>query len=475
VVRRYLDSQGLLEIETPILTRSTPEGARDFLVPSRVNQGSFYALPQSPQLFKQILMISGFDRYYQIARCFRDEDLRANRQPEFTQIDIEMSFITPEDIYALVEGMMEIIYREMKGVHIELPFRRLSYDEAMLRFGSDKPDLRFGLEIQDVTEVFKEGCEFKIFTSNIAKGGVARALRVPGGGEKYSNTQLKPGGELPEHVALYGAKGLAWFRAEKSESGNGAKLSSNIAKFFSDDCLSALASATQAEPGDLVLIIVDEAGTAATAMGQLRLHLGAQGDLIDAGALEFCWVTDFPFVEWDKKEKRWTALHHPFTSPRPEDLHLLESDPGRVRSLAYDLAINGEEAGGGSIRIHDVELQQRVFALLGIDRDEAQRRFGFLLDALSYGPPPHGGIAFGLDRVLMLLLGRDSIRDVIPFPKTQSATCLMTEAPSLVDGQQLQELGIRLDPRVEKRLKARGEQGSEAEPGGDVPPAPAKA
>lgn len=451
-MRRYLDSQGLLEIETPILTRSTPEGARDYLVPSRVNLGSFYALPQSPQLFKQILMIAGLDGYYQIARCFRDEDLRANRQPEFTQLDIEMAFVNREDIYAMVEGLVAEIFREMKGIELPRPFRRMSWAEAMLKYGSDKPDLRFGLEIQDVTATFAQGCNFKVFTASIEKGGVARALRVPGGGEKYSNTQLKPGGELPEYAARYGAKGLAWFRAEAGEGGSGLVLNSNITKFFEPSCLEALAREVQAQVGDLILIVVDEVGTAATAMGQLRLLIGRAMGLIDDNQLALLWVTDFPLFEWDKEEKRWNSVNHPFTAPNPEDIALLDTDPGKVRAWAYDVILNGEEIGGGSIRIHRSDLQEKVFGLLGINAEDARRRFGFLLEALSFGAPPHGGIAFGYDRIMMLLQGTDSIRDVIPFPKTQKAICMMTEAPSVVDAKQLRDLGIQLDPKVAKQL-----------------------
>ncbi len=440
-IRRYLDECGFLEFETPILTRSTPEGARDFLVPSRMNQGSFYALPQSPQLFKQILMISGFDKYYQIARCFRDEDLRANRQPEFTQVDIEMSFITREDIYRVIEGMMVAIYREMKDIELKSPFRRMIYDEAMLKYGSDKPDLRFALEIQDVTPILS-GSEFKAFNSVFEKGGVARALCVPGGGEKYSNTQLKPGGELPEHASRFGAKGLAWFKAESGE-GSKLTLASNIAKFFKPETLDSLAQAFDAKPGDLVLIIVDDPKVAANAMGQMRLKIGRDFGLMDPNAVELCWITDFPMVEWDQEEKKWSAMNHPFTSPWPDHFDLLESDPPKARALAYDLALNGEEVGGGSIRIHRPDLQQRVFSVLGIPPERAESQFGFLLKALSFGAPPHGGIAFGVERLLMMLLGTDSIRDVIPFPKTQSGTCLMTSAPSPVDAQQLKTLGIR--------------------------------
>lgn len=451
-VRRYLDAMGILEVETPVLTRSTPEGARDYLVPSRHHTGAFYALPQSPQLFKQILMVSGIDGYFQIARCFRDEDQRANRQAEFTQIDIERSFVSVEDIYSMTEGMFQAIYREAKGIEIEVPFPRMPYDEAMLRYGSDKPDLRFDLELRDVSDAFKQGCEFKVFTSILEKGGVARVLTVPGGAERYSNTQLKPGGELPEYAARYGAKGLAWFRAEAGEGGKVA-LASNITKFFSEECLAALADQSGAKPGDLLLIVCDQAHRAAVALGEMRLYIARQMELIDEGKLAFCWITDFPLVEWDEQGERWHALHHPFAAPRPEDLDLLESDPGKIRALAYDVTLNGEEVGGGSIRNHNLDVQKRVFSMLGINAEEAQARFGFLLDALSFGAPPHGGIAFGLDRIMMILQGTNSIRDVIAFPKTQSGMCMMTEAPAPVDRKQLDDLGLRFAPHIEKRLQ----------------------
>ncbi len=469
-VRRSLDGQGFLEIETPILTRSTPEGARDYLVPSRNSPGSFYALPQSPQLFKQILMVAGFDRYYQIARCFRDEDLRANRQPEFTQLDIEMAFITREDLYAVIEGLMAAIFRDLKGIDLPLPLRRLTHEEAMLRYGSDKPDLRFELPIEDVTDVLRSGCAFKVFTSVMEQGGVVRALRVPGGGERFSTTQLKPGGELAAHVGRFGAKGLAWFRAEGSADGVSVELQSNIAKFFDRVSLARLGQRLRARPGDLILLIADTPATAAPAMGQLRLKLGRDLGLIRNDAAELCWITDFPLFEWDAAEGRWTSVNHPFTAPHPEDAPTLESDPGRVRALAYDLVLNGEEAGGGSIRIHDPNLQRRAFAVLGIDAAQARRRFGFLLEALSYGAPPHGGIAFGLDRLMMQLEGTDSIRDVIPFPKTQTGADLMTDAPAPVDPGQLKELGLRLEGAVERRLRqAAGPPPAPAAPGQAIP------
>ncbi len=442
IIRRSLDAEGFVEVETPCLTRSTPEGARDFLVPSRLVEGSFYALPQSPQLFKQLLMVSGLDRYYQIVRCFRDEDLRANRQPEFTQLDVEMSFITPQDLFVIMERMITELLLEMKGVEVKTPFDRLRFDEAMDRFGSDKPDRRLGMEIADLTRAIEGGgCDFKVFKAILEEGGTVRAMTVPGGGAKYSNTQLKPGGELPSYAARHGAKGLAWFRVAEKEGT--AVLDSSISKFFQPVCQQAMIEATGAGPGDLILIVADKRNTALTALGQLRLKLGADLDLIDRDRFDFCWVTDFPLFEWNEKKKRWDSMHHPFTMPHGEDWDKLESDPGAVRALAYDIALNGEEIGGGSIRIHRSDLQQRAFAALGIGEEEAQEKFGFLLEAFKYGAPPHGGIAFGLDRIAMILLGLDSIRDVIAFPKTQTGSCLMTGAPSPVDDGQLEELALR--------------------------------
>ena len=387
-------------------------------------------------------MVSGFDRYYQIVRCFRDEDLRADRQPEFTQLDIEMSFITPDDLFAVMERMLAAVLRETKGLEVATPFARLGFDEAMRRYGSDKPDRRFGLEIAEITGAIQGGgCEFKVFDAIIKEGGVVRALCVPGGGEKYSNTQLKPGGELPSFAERHGAKGLAWFRV--AEKDGGLVLDSSISKFFDPTCQRAIIEAVGAATGDLILIVADKPLTAAVALGHLRLKLAGDLDLIDKSVFDFCWITDFPLLEWDENEKRWFSMHHPFTMPRAEDWDKLESDPGAVRALAYDLALNGEEIGGGSIRIHRSDLQQRVFRTLGIDEEEAQRKFGFLIEAFRYGAPPHGGIAFGLDRIMMILLGLDSIRDVIAFPKTQTGACLMTGAPADVDDDQLRELALR--------------------------------
>jgi len=436
--RNFLSSEGFLEIETPCLAKATPEGARDFLVPSRLNPGKFYALPQSPQTFKQILMIAGFDKYFQLARCFRDEDLRANRTLEFTQIDIEMSFPQQDELFGVIERMVQANFKAAGGHDIAIPFRRMTYDQAMLRYGSDKPDLRFGLEIQDAGDCFAEGCSFKVFTSIVETGGAVRAIRVPQGADKYSNTALKPEGPLNAHVRIYGAKGLAWFRCV-----DGPKLDSNIAKFFDDACQARLIERMGAEPGDLILMVADAPRTAAEAMGQLRLKVGADLGLIDRGAFEFTWVTDFPLVEWNETEKRWDPAHHPFTSPRDEDIPLLDSDMGKVRSKAYDLALNGVEIGGGSIRIHRRDVQEKVFRAIGIDDEQAREKFGFLLEALSYGAPPHGGIAFGVDRMLMLILGLDSNREVIPFPTNQSGVDLMTGAPSAVDPAQLSEVFIQ--------------------------------
>jgi aspartyl-tRNA synthetase len=445
-IRSHLDAEGFLEFETPILNKSTPEGARDFLVPSRLMPGEFYALPQSPQIFKQILMVAGYDKYYQIAKCFRDEDLRANRQPEFTQIDIEMSFITPEDIYKSMEGLMRHIFKVAWDFDVVTPFQRLSYAEAMLRFGSDKPDLRFGLEIHELTEVFRtKGCEFRVFNNVLETDGAIRGFCVPRGGEMYSTTQLKPEGDLNRVVRTYGAGGMAWFRVEAPSDKAPGGLSSNITKFFKEELLVALKDELGAKEGDLILLVADRPHIAAVSLGQLRLKIARDNDLIDKSKPRFCWITDFPLFEYDERAKQYTPSHHPFTMPNIEDMdNLRKGDLGKVRAYAYDLALNGEEVGGGSIRIHDQEIQSLIFETLGIGEAEAAEKFGFLLEALQFGAPPHGGLAFGLDRLMMTLLNEESIREVIPFPKTQTGACLMSGAPSSVAPGQLEDLRLSL-------------------------------
>ncbi len=424
---------GFLDTETLFLTRSTPEGARDYLVPSRVNPGQFYALPQSPQLFKQLLMISGFDRYYQIVRCFRDEDLRADRQPEFTQIDIEMSFVGEDDVMDLAEGMMAEPLSGCPRSDARTPFPRLSYAEAIGRYGLDKPDTRFGLELKDVSDIVA-GSSFKVFSGVVKKGGIVKALNAKGC-EDMSRKEID---DLAAFVAVYRAKGLAWIKVRESE------WQSPIAKFFSAAEKEELARRIDMQPGDLVFFMADQPPVANEALGQLRNHLGKKLGLIDESAFNFAWVTRFPLMEYDENEKRYQALHHPFTAPLEEDYDLLEKDPPAVRSRAYDLVLNGSEIGGGSIRIHQKELQEKVFRALGMTPEEYREKFGFLLSALDSGAPPHGGIAFGFDRLVMILCGQSSIRDVIAFPKTQKAACLLTGAPATADRQQLEELSIRL-------------------------------
>jgi aspartyl-tRNA synthetase len=434
-IRTYLNEQGFIDIETPMLTKSTPEGARDYLVPSRVNAGRFYALPQSPQLFKQLLMIAGMDRYYQIVKCFRDEDLRADRQPEFTQIDLEMSFVDEEQVIEMVEGMISQLFQETRGLDVELPIDRLSFDEAMNRYGTDRPDTRFGLELIDLTEISSR-CEFKVFRGAVDQGGTVRGLNAKGCGG-FTRKELD---DLTEFAIQFGAKGLAWVKVRDD-----GEWQSPIAKFFSEQERQQIAAALQAEPGDLLFFGADRTATVFQVLGELRVELARRLDLLDPDVFRFTWITDFPLVEYDDKEKRYQALHHPFTSPREEDIDKLESDPGSVYSRAYDLVLNGTEVGGGSIRIHDPGIQLKVLRALGISEEEADDKFGFLLKALQYGAPPHGGIAFGLDRLLMLITGCDSIRNVIAFPKTQKATCPLTEAPSRVARRQLTELHIRPD------------------------------
>ncbi len=434
-VRSYLNSQGFVEIETPFLMRSTPEGARDFLVPSRIHRGKFYALPQSPQTYKQILMVAGFDRYYQIVRCFRDEDLRADRQPEFTQIDLEMSFVTREDVLAVVEGLMVHVFREILDQELEVPFPRLSYEEAIAKYGTDKPDLRFGLELFDVSEVVA-GSEFKVFRSVVANHGAVVGVCLPGGAG-YSRRQID---ELTEFVTGEGGKGLVALKAADG------KLEGGVAKFLSEGEQRAILEKSGAQAGDLLLLIADSRETSLQLAGALRLHLAERENLIDRSKHKLAWIVDFPLLEWSDEEGRYVARHHPFTSPMDEDIRLMDSAPEKVRAKAYDLVMDGNEVAGGSIRIHRRDLQRKMFQLLEISDEEAEAKFGFLLEALEYGAPPHGGIAFGFDRLVMLLAGRSTIRDVIAFPKTNRAISLMDGAPSEVDPKQLAELGIIVVP-----------------------------
>jgi len=435
VARNELHRNGFMEIETPVLTKSTPEGARDYLVPSRLNPQKFYALPQSPQLFKQILMVSGMDRYFQIVKCFRDEDLRFDRQPEFTQIDIEMSFGSEKFIFQMLEEMMAEIYKEILDVKIDTPFPVLKYQDAIDRFGTDKPDMRFDMEIVDLGEIVR-GTSFKVFAQVLESGGQVRALNVKNSADTLSRKILD---DLTEIAKTYGAKGMAWIKVQKDG------LQSPIIKFFEQEMLDQMLKALGSQPGDTVVFIADTPKIVADALAHLRLALGKQLNLINESKNVFTWVTEFPLVEYDETEKRYTAMHHPFTAPREEDLDKFESDPGSIKARAYDLVLNGNEIGGGSIRIHQKEVQEKMFKLLGIGQEEAESKFGFLLDALKYGAPPHCGIALGLDRITMLLTGAGSIRDVIAFPKTQKATCLMTQAPSEVDPKQLRELRLKAD------------------------------
>jgi len=434
VVRNFLDEHGFIEVETPHLTRSTPEGARDYLVPSRVNPGQFYALPQSPQLFKQILMVAGFERYYQIARCFRDEDLRADRQPEFTQIDLELSFMDQEEIRSLMEGLMTEVFWTIKGIRLQTPFPRLSYSESMDRYGTDKPDLRFGLEVHDVSSMVA-GSSFQVFQETLNRKGVVKSMVLEG----QATLSRKELDELTENAKSLGAKGLAWVKI--SPEG----FESPVVKFLGEPLLRNLSNALSAKSGDLLLFVADQLNTAREVMGGLRIQMAERFKRIPIDQFRFVWITDFPLLEYDETEQRYVAMHHPFTSPLDEDLPLLETDPRRVRAKAYDLVLNGSEIGGGSIRIHRRDVQSRLFKLLGIDPASAQEKFGFLLEALEYGAPPHGGMAFGLDRLTMILSGAESIRDVIAFPKTQKAICLLSDAPSHVTEQQLKELHIKLD------------------------------
>ena len=436
-VRQYLNSRKFIDIETPVLTRSTPEGARDYLVPSRVNPGLFYALPQSPQIFKQLLMISGFDRYYQIVKCFRDEDLRADRQPEFTQIDMEMSFVGEDDVMDVAEGLMTKLFKDVLNFDLKTPFPRLSYEDAVGRFGLDKPDIRFDLELVNISDIV-ENAGFKVFADVVKKGGIIKALNAKG----CINFTRKEIDDLTEFVAVYRAKGLAYIKVHEDS------WQSPIAKFFTEDEKQALAQRIDMQAGDLVFFVADQPKVTNEALGNLRNFLGKKLGLFQENTFSFVWVTQFPLMEYDENEKRYQALHHPFTAPLEEDYDLLENDPISVRSRAYDLVLNGSEIGGGSIRIHQRQLQEQVFAALGMDRKTYEEKFGFLLSALDSGAPPHGGIAFGFDRLVMILCGQPSIRDVIPFPKTQKAACLLTDAPSEADKAQLDELSLRI-----KKLK----------------------
>ncbi len=431
--RRYFEENGFIEVETPFLGKSTPEGARDYLVPSRISKGMFYALPQSPQIFKQLLMVSGFDRYYQIVKCFRDEDLRADRQPEFTQIDVEMSFITEEDIMNMMEGLMKAIFKACLDKELALPLPRLSYADAISRYGKDNPDVRFGMEIVDLTDIVKNS-GFKLFTEVAASGGVIKAIKA----EQASALSRKDLDGLKDFVAIYGAKGLAWAKV------NAADWTSPIFKFLKPEEVAGIARAISAKEGDIIFFVADTPRVVSDSLGNLRLNLGKKLNLIDPDAFAFTWITEFPLMEYSETEKRFVSTHHPFTSPFLEDLPLMTTDPGKVRARAYDLVLNGSEIGGGSIRIHHKEVQAQVFSALKLSDEEARLKFGYLLDALEYGAPPHGGLAFGLDRLTMIMTKAESIRDVIAFPKTQKAACLMSDAPSKVSIEQLMELSLKI-------------------------------
>ena len=435
VIRNFLTEEGFLEIETPMLTKSTPEGARDYLVPSRVHPGSFYALPQSPQLFKQLLMVSGYDRYFQLARCFRDEDLRADRQPEFTQVDMELSFVDVDDVIDVNERLLARLFKEIIGVDVPLPIQRMTWQEAIDRFGSDKPDTRFGMELNDVTDVVRD-CEFAVFKNAIAEGGSVRGINAKGQG----TMPRKKIDALVAFVKDYGAKGLAYIAIQPDGS-----IKSSFAKFMKDEEMQALIAAMQGEPGDLLLFAADKNKIVYASLGALRLELADKMGLLDKNQYNFLWVTEFPLLEWSDEENRFQAMHHPFTMPMEEDLQYIDTDPGRVRAKAYDIVLNGTEIGGGSVRIHQDDIQEKMFEALGFTKERAHEQFGFLLDAFKYGVPPHAGLAYGLDRLIMLMAKVDSIRDVIAFPKVKDASCLLTNAPDTVDEKQLEELGIRVN------------------------------
>ena len=435
IARQFMADEGFLEIETPMLTKSTPEGARDYLVPSRVHPGTFYALPQSPQLFKQLLMCSGYDRYFQIARCFRDEDLRADRQPEFTQMDMELSFVDVDDVIDVNERLLAKLFKEILDLDIQLPIQRMTWQEAMDRFGSDKPDLRFGLELKDVSDVVKD-CEFGVFTGALANGGTVRGINAEGQG----SMPRKKIDALIEYAKTYGAKGLAYIVINEDGS-----YKSSFAKFMTEEQMNALVAAMDGKPGDLLLFAADKTKIVWTVLGALRCHLAELMGLVDKNVYRFVWITEFPLLEWSDEENRFTAMHHPFTMPMEEDLQYIDSDPGRVRAKAYDIVLNGTEIGGGSVRIHQADVQSRMFKALGLTDEVANEKFGFLLDAFKYGVPPHAGLAYGLDRLVMLMAKRDSIRDVIAFPKVKDASCLLTNAPDVVDAKQLDELSIKIE------------------------------
>ncbi len=441
IARNYFSEQQFMEIETPILTKSTPEGARDYLVPSRVHPGKFYALPQSPQLYKQLLMIAGMDRYFQLARCFRDEDLRADRQPEFTQIDLEMSFVETDDVIAVNEGFIQKVFKDLKGIDLKTPFPRMCYREAMERYGSDKPDTRFGVEIHDLSDLVKD-CGFGVFASAVEVGGSVRCVTAPDAAEKFSRKDMD---KLVDLCKLFRAKGMAWITLMPD-----GEIKSSIAKFFTEDQLQAIIARAEAKAGDVIMIVADRNRVVFDALGNLRLEIGKRLDLINPNDYNFLWVTEFPLLEYDEEEGRYVAMHHPFTSPMDEDLPLLDTDPDKVRAKAYDIILNGVELGGGSIRIHSQEIQKKMFKAIGMSEEEAQSRFSFLLDAFRFGAPPHGGMAYGFDRLIMLLSGKSSIRDIIAFPKVQNASELMNGAPSYVDDKQLTELALAITAETEE-------------------------
>ena len=453
IARQFMAYDGILEIETPMLTKSTPEGARDYLVPSRVHPGTFYALPLSPLLFMQLLMCSGYDRYFQIARCFRDEDLRADRQPEFTQMDMELSFVDVDDVIDVNERLLAKLFKEILDLDIQLPIQRMTWQEAMDRFGSDKPDLRFGLELKDVSDVVKD-CEFGVFTGALANGGTVRGINAEGQG----SMPRKKIDALIEYAKTYGAKGLAYIVINEDGS-----YKSSFAKFMTEEQMNALVAAMDGKPGDLLLFAADKTKIVWTVLGALRCHLAELMGLVDKNVYRFVWITEFPLLEWSDEENRFTAMHHPFTMPMEEDLQYIDSDPGRVRAKAYDIVLNGNEIGGGSVRIHQDDIQEKMFECLGFTKAEAHERFGFLLDAFKYGVPPHAGLAYGLDRLVMLMAKQDSIRDVIAFPKVKDASCLMTNAPDYVDDKQLAELGIEVTPEAEAEIEAEKSAPADAE------------